>query len=67
MKFLMDMRTGKRIAHANLSRFHPDFGLTPAEHAANKAKRIAGKLKHDPVSLRRKEGRMTAAGKALVV
>lgn len=65
MKFLRDRRTGRRIAHANLSRFHPDFGLTPAEHEANKAKRAAGKLPFDPVAKRRKEGRMTAAGRAM--
>lgn len=65
MKFLRDRRTGQRIAHANLSLFHPDYGLTPAEHEANKAKRAAGKMAFDPIAKRRKEGRMTSAAKAM--
>lgn len=66
MRFLVNSRTGQRIAHANLSRFHPDFGQTPSEHAASKVKRAAGKLPFDPVSERRKAGRMTKAAKALM-
>jgi hypothetical protein len=35
------MRGGARI-FANLSRYHPDYGLTTQEHAARKAARAAG-------------------------
>lgn len=65
MKYLIDRKTGARIPHANLSRFHPDFGMTMPEHEAAKAKRLAGKLPFDPVSERRRAGRMTKAAKAL--
>lgn len=65
MRFLVNSRTGQRIAHANLSIYHPDFGQTPAEHAESKAKRAAGKLSFEPVSERRKAGRMTKAARAL--
>lgn len=30
-------------AMANLSKYHPDFGCTPAEHAQRRAEREAGK------------------------
>lgn len=33
---------------ANLSRFHPDKGMTTQEHEAQKAKRAAGKVKFIP-------------------
>lgn len=33
-----------RNIRANLSRRHPDYGLTPAEHEKRKALRAAGKL-----------------------
>lgn len=65
LRFLINSRTGERIPHANLSRFHPDFGLTQREHEVNKAKRAAGKLPFDPVSERRRAGRMTKAAKAM--
>ena len=65
MKYLIDRRTGKRVPHANLSRFHPVFGMTMAEHEVAKAKRAAGKLPFEPISQRRAKGRMTAAARAL--
>lgn len=65
MKYLIDRKTGARILHANLSRFHPDFGLTMREHEANKAKRAAGKLPFEPISERRAKGRMTSAVRAM--
>jgi hypothetical protein len=33
---------------ANLSRYHPDFGQTPQEHAETKVKRAAGKVSFVP-------------------
>lgn len=36
------VRTGP--VRANLSRHHPDFGCTPAEHERRKAARAAGEL-----------------------
>jgi hypothetical protein len=36
-------RTARRVT-ANLSRHHPDFGLSPAKHNERKALRAAGKL-----------------------
>ncbi len=36
------------LIRANLSRFHPDSGMTPAEHEERKAKRAAGKVKFIP-------------------
>lgn len=30
-------------SRANLSRFHPDYGLSPQEHEIKKARRAAGK------------------------
>jgi hypothetical protein len=33
---------------ANLSRYHPDFGQTPQEHADTKAKREAGHVPFTP-------------------
>lgn len=33
---------------ANLSRFHPDYGKSPAEHEKLKADRAAGKAKFIP-------------------
>lgn len=65
MKHLIDRRTGKRVPYANLSRFHPDFGLTMREHEVNKTKRAAGKLRFEPVSERRRKGIMTPAAQAL--
>lgn len=65
MKYLIDRKTRARIPHANLSRFHPDFGMTMKEHEAAKAKRAAGKLPFEPISERRAKGRMTAAARAL--
>lgn len=65
MKYLIDRKTGKRVPYANLSRFHPDFGLTMREHEANKAKRAAGKLRFEPISERRRKGIMTSAARAL--
>ena len=65
MKYLIDRKTGRRIPHANLSRYHPDFGLTQQEHEVNKAKRAAGKMAFEPIAERRRKGRMTAAAKAL--
>ena len=34
----------KKIVTANLSRRHPDYGLSPKQHAENKALRQEGKL-----------------------
>jgi hypothetical protein len=35
-------RRGKPIILANLSQYHPDYGMTPAQHEAAKAERLAG-------------------------
>lgn len=37
------IRASRRV-RANLSRWHPDYGATPAEHEKRKALRAAGKL-----------------------
>lgn len=36
---------GAPVILANLSRFHPDYGMTPQAHEANKRDREAGKVK----------------------
>lgn len=38
-------RRGRPMILANLSSWHPDYGMTPAQHAEEKAKRAAGKVK----------------------
>lgn len=37
--------TPKGRVFANLSRYHPDYGMTPAEHFEQKKQRAAGKVK----------------------
>ena len=44
-KRLIDRRTGKEVVLANLSRWHPDYGMTPAQHDAAKEERASGKRK----------------------
>lgn len=65
MRYLIDSKTGRRTPHANLSRFHPDFGCTPAEHERRKAARLAGKLAFEPIETRRRKGVMTKAARVL--
>jgi hypothetical protein len=45
-------RKGRRLVMANLSRNHPDWGKTPAEHEERKALRAAGKLPFIPKGTR---------------
>lgn len=40
-------KTGGDRVYANLSRFHPDYGMTPQQHEEQKALRKAGKVKFD--------------------
>lgn len=47
-------------AMANLSKFHPDFGCTPAEHETRKRERTAGKRPHQDKARLRKLGRAFA-------
>lgn len=47
-------------AMANLSKFHPDFGMTPAQHEQAKAERAAGKRPHQDKARLRKLGRAFA-------
>ncbi len=48
----------KTKVRANLSRFHPDYGMSPQEHSERKALRAAGKVKFVP-----KEELRNAAGR----
>lgn len=48
MRRMIDRRTGREVILANVSRYHPDWGMTPAQHAEAKAKRAAGQLKFVP-------------------
>lgn len=41
-------------AMANLSRYHPDFGMTPAQHEQAKAERARGDRKHEDKEVRRR-------------
>lgn len=41
-------------AMANLSRYHPDWGMTPAEHEKAKAERARGDRKHEDKDARRR-------------
>jgi hypothetical protein len=43
-----DRRTGQLVSLANLSAYHPDFGMHPAQHAEQKVKRAAGKVDFIP-------------------
>lgn len=55
------MKTGNRRADgqplANLSRYHPDYGMTPQEHEAKKALRLAGKVKFVPKEQAKTKGK----------
>lgn len=42
-KRFIDRKTGRQVVMANVSKYHPDWGMTPAQHAVAKAERAAGK------------------------
>lgn len=46
---------------ANLSRFHPDYGMSQREHAERKALRAAGKIKFEAKDERRKKAEFIAS------
>lgn len=55
-------KTGQGRTYANLSRFHPDYGMTPAQHEEQKALRAAGKVKFIPkAGLSKKRGALAKA------
>lgn len=45
---MRDSRMGREVILANLSAFHPDYGMSPEEHAAQKIKRAAGSVAFIP-------------------
>lgn len=57
MRRMINTKTGREVILANVSRYHPDWGMSPAEHDAAKAKRAAGKLPFTPkAELRQRRG-----------
>jgi hypothetical protein len=42
--YLTDRKSGRKKPLANLSQYHPDYGMTPAEHEERKKLRAAGKV-----------------------
>lgn len=55
-------RTGNNRVIASLSKWHPDYGMTVAQHEEQKALRAAGKVKFVPKSeLRQRRGALGRA------
>jgi hypothetical protein len=48
MRRMIDRKTGREVILANLSRFHPDWGMSPEQHEKSKAERASGKKAFTP-------------------